>query len=197
MSIAKSVMRSFYRKAEGKPERLPWHRESPSRVLVSAVLLAPDERARSTTGAELAMLARRREWLDVTGIDIFPKRSHGPIARRPGRPETEVTGDLGRTHQRAVRSCRLGLALLGESALYKDRLLDCSCREARSCLSTGGNAMPRLAPDRASPALPDDDREAVAPELQLIETDLTDFAAPLPFGPTVRGVGYSFRRGSR
>jgi hypothetical protein len=33
MSIAKSVMQSFYRKAEGKPERLPWHRESPSRVL--------------------------------------------------------------------------------------------------------------------------------------------------------------------
>ena len=30
-------MQSFYRKAEGKPERLPWHRESPGRVLVSAV----------------------------------------------------------------------------------------------------------------------------------------------------------------
>jgi hypothetical protein len=37
MNIAKSVMQSFYRKAEGKPERLPWHRESPSPVLVSAV----------------------------------------------------------------------------------------------------------------------------------------------------------------
>jgi hypothetical protein len=34
-----------------------------------------------------------------------------------------------------------------------------------------------------------------APELQLIETDVRDFAAPLPFGPTVRGVGYWFRRG--
>ena len=34
MSIAKSVMRRCYRKANGKPERLPWHRESPSRVLV-------------------------------------------------------------------------------------------------------------------------------------------------------------------
>ena len=41
MSIAKSVMQSFYRKAEGKPERLPCHRESPSRVLVSAVAACP------------------------------------------------------------------------------------------------------------------------------------------------------------
>ena len=37
MSIAKAVMQSFYRRAEGRPERLPWHRESPSRVLASAV----------------------------------------------------------------------------------------------------------------------------------------------------------------
>jgi hypothetical protein len=33
-----------------------------------------------------------------------------------------------------------------------------------------------------------------APELNLLETEVTDFAAPLPFGPTVRGIGYWFRR---
>lgn len=33
-----------------------------------------------------------------------------------------------------------------------------------------------------------------APELKLRETEVTDFAAPLPFGPTVRGVGCWFRR---
>jgi hypothetical protein len=32
------------------------------------------------------------------------------------------------------------------------------------------------------------------PELELIETEVTQFAAPLPFGPTVRGLGYWFRR---
>jgi hypothetical protein len=33
-----------------------------------------------------------------------------------------------------------------------------------------------------------------APELELLDSEVTDFAAPLPFGPTVRGVGYGFRR---
>ena len=33
-----------------------------------------------------------------------------------------------------------------------------------------------------------------APELRLRDTEVTDFATPLPFGPTVRGVGYWFRR---
>jgi hypothetical protein len=28
-------MQGFYRKAEGRPEQLPWHRESPSRVCCS------------------------------------------------------------------------------------------------------------------------------------------------------------------
>jgi hypothetical protein len=34
----------------------------------------------------------------------------------------------------------------------------------------------------------------VAPELRLLNVEITDFAAPMPFGPTVRGVGYWFRR---
>ena len=33
-----------------------------------------------------------------------------------------------------------------------------------------------------------------APELTLVKTEVTDFATPLPFGPTVRGVGYQFHR---
>jgi Thiopurine S-methyltransferase (TPMT) len=33
-----------------------------------------------------------------------------------------------------------------------------------------------------------------APEFELLEVDVTDFSAPLPFGPTVRGVGYWFHR---
>ena len=35
--IARLVMQSFYRRAAGRPERLPWHRESPSQILLSAV----------------------------------------------------------------------------------------------------------------------------------------------------------------
>jgi 2-polyprenyl-3-methyl-5-hydroxy-6-metoxy-1,4-benzoquinol methylase len=37
ITMAEKVMRRFYRQARGVPERLPWHREEPSPVLVSAV----------------------------------------------------------------------------------------------------------------------------------------------------------------
>ena len=33
-----------------------------------------------------------------------------------------------------------------------------------------------------------------APELELVEADHTDFDAPFPFGPTVRGIGCWFHR---
>ena len=36
-TMAEQVMRRFYRRARGAPERLPWHREAPSSVLDSAV----------------------------------------------------------------------------------------------------------------------------------------------------------------
>jgi hypothetical protein len=36
-TMAEKVMRRFYLKARGVPERLPSHREEPSTVLVSAV----------------------------------------------------------------------------------------------------------------------------------------------------------------
>src|SRR5262245_36648207 len=36
MRMAKVVMRQFYRRADGDPRRLPWHRETPDRMLVAA-----------------------------------------------------------------------------------------------------------------------------------------------------------------
>jgi 2-polyprenyl-3-methyl-5-hydroxy-6-metoxy-1,4-benzoquinol methylase len=75
MSIAKSVMQSFYRKAEGKPERLPWHRESPSPVLVSAVAACPRPGRALDVGCGAGVLTPwlAEKGLKVTGIDILPK----------------------------------------------------------------------------------------------------------------------------
>ena len=75
MSIAKSVMQSFYRKAEGKPERLPWHRESPSCVLASAVAACPRPgRALDVgCGAGVLTLWLAEKGLEVNGIDILPE----------------------------------------------------------------------------------------------------------------------------
>jgi hypothetical protein len=36
ISIAKLVMSKFYRVADGRPERLPWHREQASALLADA-----------------------------------------------------------------------------------------------------------------------------------------------------------------
>jgi hypothetical protein len=33
-----------------------------------------------------------------------------------------------------------------------------------------------------------------SPELELLDPEVTDADVPLPFGPTVRAVGYRFRR---
>ncbi len=73
--IARFVMGKFYRQAAGDPQRLPWHRDTPSKVLESAVA------ARNGHGRVLdvgcgaggfsAWLAERG--MDVTGIDLFPE----------------------------------------------------------------------------------------------------------------------------
>jgi SAM-dependent methyltransferase len=207
MSIAKSVMQSFYRKAEGKAERLPWHRESPSRVLVSAVA-ACASRARALDlgcGAGVLTLWLAEKGLEVTGIDIFPEAI--AMARSLAdqrRAEIEfVTADLfsyapERPFDLLYDSGCLHSLVGGNAALYKGRLLGFLLPGGSFVLEHWGKRHALdwrpIGPRRRSQTTIE---RMFAPELQLIETDVTDFAAPLPFGPTVRGVGYWFRRASR
>src|SRR5688572_21343180 len=82
-SVSKMVMQKFYRKAEGRPEKLPWHSEEPGRVLVDAV------RARGGRGRALdlgcgggvfsAWLAE--QGMEATALELFPKA----IAMAPDR----------------------------------------------------------------------------------------------------------------
>ena len=161
MGIAKSVMQSFYRKAEGKPERLPWHRESPSRVLVSAVAACarPARALDLGCGAGVLTLWLAEKGLEVTGIDILPE---------------------------AITMARS----LAEQRRAEIEFLDSPCREARSVLEHWGKRHALdwrpIGPRRRTQTTIE---RMFAPELQLIETDVTDFAAPLPFGPTVRASG--------
>ena len=129
---------------------------------------------------------------------------HGPIARRPAASRDEfVTADLfsyapERPFDLVYDSGCLHSLVGGNAALYKDRLLGFLLPGGSFVLEHWGK---RHALDwrpigprrRSQPTI----ERMFAPELQLIETDVTDFAAPLPFGPTVRGIGYWFRRGSR
>ena len=207
MSIAKSVMQSFYRKAEGKPERLPWHRESPSRALVSAVAACPGSgRALDVgCGAGVLTLWLAEKGLKVTGIDILPEAiTMARSLAEQRRAEIEfVTADLfsyapERAFDLVYDSGCLHSLVGGNTALYKDKLLGYLSPGASFVLEHWGKRHAfdwrPIGPRRRSQTTIE---RMFAPELQLIETDVTDFAAPLPFGPTVRGIGDWFRRGSR
>jgi 2-polyprenyl-3-methyl-5-hydroxy-6-metoxy-1,4-benzoquinol methylase len=73
--MAGRVMRGFYRHAEGVPERLPWHREQPSPILVSAVH-ARDRNGRALDvgcGAGVFSVWLAEQGMEVTGLDLFPE----------------------------------------------------------------------------------------------------------------------------
>jgi hypothetical protein len=56
-----------------------------------------------------------------------------------------------------------------------------------------GHNAARVEPRRRSEATV---QRLFAPELTLVRSEVDDFAAPLPFGPKVRGVAYRFARAS-
>ena len=140
--------------------------------------------------------------LEVNGIDILPEAiTMARSLAEQRRAEIEFgTADLfsyapERPFDLVYDSGCLHSLVGGNTALYKDKLL--------GYLSPGGSFVLEhwgkrhaldwrpIGPRRRSKTTIE---RMFAPELQLIETEVTDFAAPLPFGPTVRGVGYWFRR---
>ena len=203
MSIAKGVMQSFYRRAEGRAERLPWHRESPSHVLESAVAACtrPARALDLGCGAGVLTLWLADKGLEVTGIDILPEaiamaRSLADERRADG---AFLTADLlsyapERPFDLVYDSGCLHSLVGGNAALYKDRLLGLLAPGGSFVLEHWGKRHAfdwrPIGPRRRSQTTIE---RTFRPELQLIETDVTDFAAPLPFGPTVRGIGYWFR----
>ena len=204
MSIAQSVMRGFYRKAEGMPERLPWHRESPSRVLTSAVACRnrPGRALDLGCGAGVLTLWLAEKGLDVTGIDLFPEAiaMAKSLAKARGAKVQFVTGDLFNfTPERAFDlvydSGCLHSLVGGNAARYKERLLGYLHPEGSFVLEHWGKRHAfdwrPIGPRRRSQITIE---RMFTPELQLVETEVNDFATPLPFGPFVRGVGYWFRR---
>jgi SAM-dependent methyltransferase len=75
MSVAKFVMRRFYRDADGIAERLPWHRDRPSRLLESAMEAKAGPMRALDVGCGAGVLS---VWLaergaQVTGIDSLPE----------------------------------------------------------------------------------------------------------------------------
>jgi len=203
-AVSRMVMRKFYRQAEGRPERLPWHRETPEQILVDAVA-ARGARGRALDvgcGAGVFSVWLAEQGMDVTGVDLFPEAL--AMARKRAEEHrvdvTFIVADLlawtpGRTFDLVFDSGCLHSLVGGSVAAYRRQLLQWLAEGGDYVLGHWGKRHafdwrpigPRRRTEQAI-------TRTFAPELKLLRTDVTDFPAPMPFGPTVRGIGYWFRR---
>jgi SAM-dependent methyltransferase len=204
-SVSKMVMQKFYRKAEGRPEKLPWHREEPGRMLVDAV------RARGGRGRALdlgcgggvfsAWLAE--QGMQVTALDMFPEAIEMARARAASRGVTVelVCTDLfayepAQPFDLVLDSGCLHSLVGGDLRAYKEKLVSWLAKEGELVLGHWGKRHALdwrpIGPRRRTPEFL---QRLFAPELELVDKEVTDGEVPLPFGPIVRGVGYRFRRG--
>jgi SAM-dependent methyltransferase len=202
-AIAKIVMERFYRQAAGDPKCLPWYRDTPSKTLMS-VVGACKGRGRALDvgcGAGVFSIWLAEKGMDVTGIDLFPEAIK--MAQSLVKENTKVefvTADLftytpEQPFDLIFDSGCLHSLVGGDVASYKRMII--------LWLVAGGNYVLEhwgkrhildwrpIGPRRRSQATIE---RIFIPELSLVETEVTDFPVSLPFGPTVRGIGYWFRR---
>lgn len=198
-------MRNFYRRAEGHPERLPWHREDPGRLLPAAVQ-ARGGRGRALDvgcGAGVFSVWMAQRGLEVTGIDLFPEAIAMARARamENGVKVELIEGDAfafdpPRPFDLVFDSGCLHALVGGSVEAYRHQLLRWLAPAGDFILGHWGKRHPLdwrpIGPRRRTEATIE---RIVGPELKLVDTQVTDFAAPLPFGPTVRGIDYWFKRG--
>ena len=202
MAMAERVMRHFYRSANGEPARLPWHREQPVDVLVDAVH-GLGTRARVLDvgcGAGVFAVWMATQGLQVTAIDLFPEAIElaAGLASQAGVDLSLVCGDLFGFEPDApfdlvFDSGCLHSLVRGDPKRYKTQLLHWLAPEGVFVLEHWGRRhrldWRPVGPRRRSP---EDLARLFGPELELQRFNETDFAAPLPFGPTVRGATYRF-----
>jgi SAM-dependent methyltransferase len=199
MSMVKLVMRKFYRKAEGHPERLPWHQEQPPRILRDSVAAVGRGRALDVgCGAGVFSVWLAGQGMDVTGIDLFPEATAMGEARAKehGVRVSFVTGDLFEyappqpfdlVHDSGCLHSLVG----GNVQKYKQQLLRWLAPRGEYVLGHWGKRHALdwrpIGPRRRSEA---EIAKIFGPELKIVATAVEDFETPLPFGPVVRGVGY-------
>lgn len=202
--MTKMVMARFYREAGGDAERLPWHRDAPSRVLISAV--ASDDAPRRALdigcGAGVFTVWLASQGMDVTGVDLFPEAiaMAETLAAKNGVKASFVRADLfayapDSTFDLVYDSGCLHSLVGGDVASYKQKLLSWLAPGGQYVLEHWGKRHALdwrpIGPRRRSQTAIE---SVFKPEMFLLETEATDFPAPLPFGPTVRGIGYRFQR---
>jgi SAM-dependent methyltransferase len=202
--LAKKVMNSMYAKATS-PADLPWHQAEPHKMLVDAVKSRPaGGRALDIgCGAGTFSVYLAKHGFEVTGIDMIAKAID--IARAHARAaDVDVTfveadalaWDAPSPFDLVLDSGCLHSLIGGGPARYRDRLY--------SWLAPGGDyILGHWARRHALDWRPMGPRrrtrrvlvELFAPELREhahVEELMT--GVPLPFGPTVLGLGIWFKR---
>ena len=202
--MIKQVMQKFYRQADGHPERLPWHDEEPNPMLDAAVA---ERKGRGRAldvgcGAGVFSVWMARQGMDVTGLDMFPEAvAMGEARARENRVKVDfVLGDLfqfspAQPFDIVFDSGCLHSLVGGSTEEYKRQVLRWLAPGGELVLAHWGkrNALDwrPIGPRRRSE---ETIAKMFAPELRILATEVKDFAAPLPFGPTVRGISYRMAR---
>jgi SAM-dependent methyltransferase len=199
----KMVMQKFYREAGDAPERLPWHQEDPGRLLTAAVR-ERHGRGRALDvgcGAGVFSIWLAQQGMEVVGLDLLREANAlaCSLARKKGAQVDFVCHDLLVSPRAALRSrLRFGLSPLPRRrnprrVQASASSMACSRWRLRSWTLGKRHAFDwrPIGPKRRSEQAI---RSAFAPDFELIDSEVKDFSAPLPFGPTVRGAGYWFKR---
>lgn len=202
--VQRLVLRKFYAKAGGAPERLPWYRAEPEANLVAAL----EGRERPGRALDVGCGAgnfcvhlARRGW-DVTGIDLLPQAVEmaRALSEKEGvRFEVLETDILTYAPERPF------------DLVYDSGCLHCMhasgfaayVRQLPRWLAPGGDYLlghfgkrhaldwRPVGPRRRTPETIE---RALAPEFVLVRKETSEMRVPLPIGPVVRGSSYWFRR---
>lgn len=201
---AKLVMRRFYQRAGGRPDKLPWHREEPDRMLAAAARGQDGKRGRALDvgcGAGVFSTYLAQQGWQVTGIDLFDEAismSSSRAAEAGVDVELLCTDLFGYTpditFQLVFDSGCLHSLVGGDVPYYKRQLLRWLAPDGEYVLGHWGKRhvldWRPVGPRRRSEATIE---RIFAPELELVDTEGREVGVPLPFGPKVRAVAYRFR----
>lgn len=201
--LAKRVMSSIYEKAKSASD-LPWHQTEPPRLLADAVRSRSRGRALDVgCGAGAFSVYLAQNGFEVTGIDLIPRalelaEAHARTARATVTfvEADALSWDSPEPFDLVLDSGCLHSLIGGNTTRYRERLLTWLSRDGDFVLGHWGRR-------HALDWRPVGPRRRTRRELvQLFAPDLHEHAyteelmtdVPLPFGPTVLGLGLWLKR---
>ena len=203
-SMAERVMQRFYVSSNGDASKLPWHREEPVDLLIDTVQHLPAGSRVLDVGCGAGVFAvwMSSQGMEVTAIDRFPE-AITMAQQRASQNAVDVTwvcADLfeltaDAPYDLVFDSGCLHSLVGGHPSQYKEQLLRWMAPEGTFVVEHWGKRhrldWRPIGPRRRTPAQL---AKLFGPQLESDRVDENDFAAPLPFGPTVRAAAYRFTR---